>query len=98
MAWQWSDVWPHPEEEYFQEAVIGYYEDGRQYDYHYGNKWAGDMQDLINKADKCGWKKSFDEKTKIFTFEKHFSSGMYRIATYTPRIPEKLDLTVHYEI
>ena len=96
MAWNWNDVWPHPEEEYFQESVIGYYEDGRQYDYHYGNKWAGDMQHLINQADLYGWKKHFDEETKVFTFEKHFKSGMYRIATYTPRIPEKLDLTVHY--
>ena len=69
MAWKWSDTWEHPEEEYFQESVIGYYEDGRQYDYHYGTKWAGDMQALINQADLYGWKKSFNEETKVFTFD-----------------------------
>ena len=75
MAWNWNDVWPHPEEEYFQYSVIGYYEDGRRYDYHYGNKWAGDMQHLINQADLNGWKKHFDEQTKVFTFEKHFKAS-----------------------
>ena len=98
MSWNWNDVWPHPEEEYFSESVIGYYADGRQYDYHYGNKWAGDMQELINLSEKYGWEKSFDEETKVFKFEKHFPNGMYRIATYTPRIPDKLDITVHYDV
>ena len=97
MSWKWEDTWPHPEEEYFNEAVLGYYEDGTQYDYQYGFVWAGDMQSYIEKAYRYMWKVSFNEETKVITFEKHFKSGMYRIATYTPRFPEKLDLAVHYD-
>ena len=93
---QFEKIWGHPMEEYFQVAIIGYYEDGRQYDYRYEMKWAGDMQQALNTATKYNWKIKFDDETKVFTLDKHFSSGMYRIATYTPMDKDSLDISVTF--
>lgn len=94
---QFEKIWGHPMEEYFSGKIIGYYADGRQYDYRYENKWAGNMQQLLDDATKHHWSIKFDEASKVFTLEKHFPSGMYRIATYTPYDRDKLDLAVHYD-
>ena len=83
-----------PMSEFFQCELISYYPDGRIYETSHHSTWAGDMQDIVDDSKRYRWTMKFDPETKVFTFEKHFSSNMYRIATYTPYDKDALDIAV----
>ena len=88
-------VTKHPLDEYFRCELVSYYANGRIYEMSNHSTWAGDMQDVVMDGKKNKWSIDYDPETKVFRFEKHFPSGMYRIATYTPYNKEKLDIAVH---
>ena len=83
-----------PKSEFFQCKLVSYYPDGRIYDMSCHSTWAGDMQNIIDEGIRYKWKMDYDPETKVFTFEKHFASKMYRIATYTPYDKDALDINV----
>ena len=83
-----------PMSEFFQCKLVSYYPDGRIYETSYHSTWAGDMQDVIDDSIKYHWSMNYDSETKVFTFEKHFASKMYRIATYTPYDKDAMEITV----
>ena len=85
----------HPHDEYYRCELVSYYANGRIYEMSNHTTWAGDMQDIIMDSEKFKWSIDFNPETKVFRFEKHFSNGMYRIATYTPYNKDALDITVH---
>ena len=84
----------HPADEYFQCELISYYANGRIYETSHHTTWAGDMQDVIDDSRRYKWSMDYDPEAKVFKFEKHFASGMYRIAMYTPINKDKIEITV----
>ena len=64
--------------------IIAYYANGREYETSHNMTPIADVPNLLRQAKYYHWSVSFDENTQTMRLEKHFPSGMYRIATYTP--------------
>ena len=85
----------YPIDAYFKVVVTSYYADGLIYEVSTHSTPFTEMNDCLEEAERYNWEIRFDEETKVYTLEKHFPNGMYRIATYTPYNKDVIEVKVY---
>ena len=84
----------YPIDAYFRTTVIAYYENGKIYDSNHFSTPLHKMKSVLHEAMRNNWNIKYDKEEKTFTFEKHYPSGMYRIATYIPYNKDAIEIDV----
>ena len=84
----------YPLEAYFRVCVVSYYRNGQIYESNHFSTPFNEMQDVLDDAERYHWSVDYNHETKVFTLEKHFPNGMYRIATYTPFDKDAIEINV----